>query len=128
MKQNRACEFDSLTIGAQGNGVVKPGNLFEQQFIQQLLAAVKPEIKALIREVIADERGQPLVVGYEEAGRMVGTTYEGIRKLVRKGKLTAVSRSGRNRGIAVSELKDYVQRNQLLPEWYSSSFRASGNG
>jgi hypothetical protein len=126
MKQTPA--FDSLTIEAQRNGIVRAGNLFEQQFIQQLLAAVRPEIKALIKEVIADEGGQPLVVDYEEAGRMIGTTYEGIRKLVRKGKLTAVSRSGRNRGIAVSELRDYVQRNQLLPEWYSSSFRASGNG
>jgi hypothetical protein len=125
MKQTPA--FDSLTIEAQRNGIVRAGNLFEQQFIQQLLAAVRPEIKALIKEVIADEGGQPLVVDYEEAGRMIGTTYEGIRKLVRKGKLTAVSRSGRNRGIAVSELRDYVQRNQLLPEWYSSSFRASGN-
>jgi hypothetical protein len=126
MKQTPA--FDSLTIEAQRNGIVRAGNLFEQQFIQQLLAAVRPEIKALIKEVIADEGGQPLVVDYEKAGRMIGTTYEGIRKLVRKGKLTAVSRSGRNRGIAVSELRDYVQRNQLLPEWYSSSFRASGNG
>jgi hypothetical protein len=126
MKQTPA--FDSLTIEAQRNGIVRAGNLFEQQFIQQLLVAVRPEIKALIKEVIADEGGQPLVVDYEEAGRMIGTTYEGIRKLVRKGKLTAVSRSGRNRGIAVSELRDYVQRNQLLPEWYSSSFRASGNG
>jgi hypothetical protein len=126
MKQTPA--FDSLTIEAQRNGIVRADNLFEQQFIQQLLAAVRPEIKALIKEVIADEGGQPLVVDYEEAGRMIGTTYEGIRKLVRKGKLTAVSRSGRNRGIAVSELRDYVQRNQLLPEWYSSSFRASGNG
>jgi len=126
MKQTPA--FDSLTIEAQRNGIVRAGNLFEQQFIQQLLAAVRPEIKALIKEVIADEGGQPLVVDYEEAGRMIGTTYEGIRKLVRKGKLTAVSRSGRNRGIAVSELRDYVQRNQLLPEWCSSSFRASGNG
>ena len=84
MKQTPA--FDSLTIEAQRNGIVRAGNLFEQQFIQQLLAAVRPEIKALIKEVIADEGGQPLVVDYEEAGRMIGTTYEGIRKLVRKGK------------------------------------------
>jgi hypothetical protein len=48
---------------------------------------------------------------------MIGTTYEGVRKLVRKGKLTAVSRSGRHRGIAIAELKDYVQRSQLIPEW-----------
>jgi hypothetical protein len=125
MKQNPA--IDSLTIGAERNGIVRAGNLFEQQFIQQLLAAVRPEIKTLIKEVIADEGGQPLVVDYEEAGRMIGTTYEGIRKLVRNGKLKAVSRSGRYRGVAVSELKDYVQRNQLFPEWHSSSFRASGN-
>jgi hypothetical protein len=47
---------------------------------------------------------------------MIGTSYEGIRKLVRKGRLTAVSRSGRNRGIAVRELKDYVERSQVMPE------------
>jgi hypothetical protein len=128
MKPNPAFEFDWVTTEARRNGKSRAGSPFEQQFIQQLLAAVRPEIKALIKEVITDEGGPPLVVDYEEAGRMIGTTYEGIRKLVRKGKLTAVSRSGRHRGIAVSELKDYVQRNQLLPEWYSSYFRASGNG
>jgi phage gp45-like len=66
--------------------------------------------------VIADESAPPLIVDYEEAGRMIGTTYEGVRKLVRRGKLTAVSRSGRYRGIAVSELKNYVQRSQVASE------------
>jgi excisionase family DNA binding protein len=93
----------------------REGGFFEQQFLQQLLTAVLPEIKALIKEVMADEVGQPLVVDYDEAGRMIGTTYEGIRKLVRKGKLKAVSRSGRHRGIALAELKDYVQRSQVGP-------------
>jgi len=87
--------------------------MFEQQFIQQLLLVAKPQIRALIREVIADEDGQPLVVDYEEAGRMIGTSYEGVRKLVRKGRLTAVSRSGRHRGIAVEELKNYVERSAV---------------
>ena len=45
---------------------------------------------------------------------MIGTSYEGVRKMVREGKLTAVSRSGRHRGIAVAELKDYVRRNQVI--------------
>ncbi len=96
-----------------------PANIFEQQFVEQLLVAFTPRIKALIQEVIADEGGQPLIVDYDEAGRMLGTTYEGVRKLVRKGKLTAVSRSGRYRGIAVAELRNYVQRSQLVPEWRS---------
>jgi len=91
--------------------------MFEQQFMQQLIVAFTPQIKELIKEAIADEAARPLVVGYEEAGRMIGTTYEGVRKLVRKGKLTAVSRSGRYRGIAVAELKDYVQRSQLSEGW-----------
>lgn len=96
------------------------GHLFEQHFLEQLLAAAQPQISALIKEVITKETSQPLVVDYEEAGRMIGTTYEGIRKLVRKGKLRAVSRSGRYHGIAVQELKDYVQRSQLTPEWRAS--------
>ena len=91
------------------------GRVFEQNFIQQLLVVVRPEIKALVNEVFASEIRQPLVVDYEEAGRMIGTTYEGIRKLVRKGTLRAVSRSGRHRGIAVQELKDYVERSQVSP-------------
>jgi excisionase family DNA binding protein len=90
--------------------------MFEQQFIQQLLTAVRPEIKALIKEVIGDEGGQPLILDYDEAGRMIGTTYEGVRKLVRKGNLRAVRRSGRHKGIAVAELKDYVRRNQVMKE------------
>jgi hypothetical protein len=94
-----------------------PGGVFEQQFVQQLLVAFTPQIKALIKEVLADAGREPLIVDYEEAGRMIGTTYEGVRKLVRSGKLTAVSRSGRHRGIAVAELRDYVQRSQLIPEW-----------
>jgi len=89
-------------------------NSLEQQFIEQLRLAFGPQIKALIKEVIADETTQPLVVDYAEAGLMIGTTYEGVRKLVRKGMLTAVSRSGRYRGIAISELKDYIHRRRVL--------------
>jgi hypothetical protein len=107
MSQRKASEL-ALNPRPRGSSV------FEQQFIQQLLTAARPGIEALIKEVIADERGQPLIMDYEEAGRMIGTTYEGVRKLVRKGKLTSVSRSGRNRGIAVAELKDYVQRSQVI--------------
>ena len=92
----------------------REGSAVEQFLVQQLLSAALPEIRALIKEVIADEVNQPLIVDYEEAGRMIGTTYEGVRKLVRNGKLQAVSRSGRNRGIAVAELKDYVRRCRLL--------------
>jgi hypothetical protein len=91
--------------------------MFEQQFVEQLMVAFTPRIKELIKQVIAAETAPPLVVDYEEAGRMIGTSYEGIRKLVRKGKLTAVSRSGRYRGIAVQELKDYVERSQVMPGW-----------
>jgi hypothetical protein len=103
-----------------------PGGVFEQQFVHQLLVAFTPKIRELIQEVIADEGGQPLVVDYEEAGRMIGTTYEGVRKLVRKGRLTAVSRSGRHRGIAVAELKDYVRRSRVAPDWHTSLHNASG--
>jgi len=88
--------------------------MFQEYFVQQLLAAARPEIRALIKELIAAEGTDQLVVDYEQAGRMIGTTYEGIRKLVRKGRLTAVSRSGRHRGISVAELKDYVQRSQVV--------------
>ena len=111
MCQRTAFEPAPLITGRRNP---KGGNMFEQQFIQQLLTAARPEIKALIKEVIADEGSQPLIVDYEEAGRMIGTSYEGVRKLVRKGKLTAVSRSGRRRGIAVAELKDYVQRSRVM--------------
>ena len=90
--------------------------VFEQQFVEQLLEAFPPRIKCLIKQVIADESAPPLIVDYDEAGRMIGTTYEGVRKLVRKGKLTAVSRSGRYRGISVSELKDYVHRSEVIRE------------
>ncbi len=96
--------------------MAQPPNILEQQFIEQLRLAFAPQIRALIKEVIADETvgSGALIVDYAEAGRLIGTTYEGVRKLVRKGMLTAVSRSGRYRGIAVSELKDYVQRRQLV--------------
>lgn len=91
-------------------------NISEQPFFEQLRIAFAPQIKALIKEVIADETAEsdPLIVDYAEAGRLIGTTYEGVRKLVRKGMLTAVSRSGRYRGIAIAELKDYVQRRRLV--------------
>ena len=119
---NRRTALDLVYASSPANRTSPaiPGSLIEQHFIQQLLVAFTPQIKELIKEVIADDGGQPLVVDYEEAGRMIGTTYEGIRKLVRKGKLTAVSRSGRHRGIAVSELKDYVVRNQVVADWHSS--------
>jgi excisionase family DNA binding protein len=115
VSQRIASEFSSLGSSEKKNFRLTGGSIFEQQFIQQLLRAARPDIEALIKEVIADERGQPLIVDYEEAGRLIGTTYEGIRKLVRKGKLTAVSRSGRHRGIAFAELKDYAQRSRVIP-------------
>jgi len=109
--------FEIAPSGGRKRGQqTNSGGIFEQHLIEQLLLVAKPQIMALIREVIADEGGQPLVVDYEEAGRMIGTSYEGVRKLVRKGRLTAVSRSGRHRGIAVSELKNYVQRSQVMIE------------
>ena len=116
MSQATASKVVQPSRTGTSNSQRPAGGPFEQQFIQQLLVSVTPQIKALIKEVLADEGGQPLIVDYEEAGRMIGTTYEGVRKLVRKRKLTAVSRSGRHRGIAVAELKDYVQRSQLIPE------------
>src|SRR2546425_13305645 len=95
MNQRTVFELAPFSSGERRSPRAGGGGMFEQQFIQQLLTAVRPEIKALIKEVIAAEGGEPLIVDYEEAGRMIGTTYEGVRKLVRKGKLTAVSRSGR---------------------------------
>jgi hypothetical protein len=116
VNQRIGAKLSSFGMAAAVNTRPREGGFFEQQFVQQLLTAVLPEIKGLIREVLADELAQPLLVDYEEAGRMIGTTYEGIRKLVRKGRLKAVSRSGRHRGIAVAELKNYVQRSQLEPQ------------
>ena len=127
MNQRMAFEIDRSGRNRQRESQSNPGSLFEQQFIQQLLLAVKPQIKTLIREVIADGGSHPLVVDYEEAGRMIGTSYEGIRKLVRKGKLTAVSRSGRHRGLAVEELKDYVQRSTVTKPWATSIHSAAGS-
>ena len=109
-------EIAPIPSGDRGTSRARAGSMFAQEFLQQILVAVRPEIRALIKEVIADEGAQPLVVDYEEAGRMIGTTYEGVRKLVRKGKLRAVSRSGRHRGIAIAELKNYVLRSQVAPE------------
>jgi hypothetical protein len=116
MAQRAALEIAPKTGFAGGNHQLNVSGMFERQFVEQLLVAFTPRIKELIKEVIAGEAEPPLIVDYEEAGRMIGTTYEGVRKLVRKGKLTAVSRSGRYRGIAVSELKDYVRRSQLALE------------
>jgi excisionase family DNA binding protein len=113
MNQRMAFELAPSGSSRQLEQQRNPANMFEQQFVQHLLAVAKPQLKALIREVIEDERARPLIVDYDEAGRMIGTSYEGVRKLVRKGRLTAVSRSGRHRGIAVEELKNYVQRSAL---------------
>jgi excisionase family DNA binding protein len=119
---NRPMAFELATPGGsrQRESQPNPSNMFEQQFVQHLLIVAKPQLKALIREVIEDERNRPLIVDYEEAGRMIGTSYEGVRKLVRKGRLTAVSRSGRHRGIAVEELKDYVQRSAVTNRWLTA--------
>src|SRR5262249_7007578 len=116
MGQRMALEMRPAPNLARQGRTPTMGGLFEQQFVEQLLIAFTPRIKELIKQVIAAESA-PLVVDYKEAGRMIGTSYEGIRKLVRKGKLTAVSRSGRYRGIAVAELKDYVQRSELMSSW-----------
>jgi hypothetical protein len=116
MNQRSVFEVAPVPRVDSGDPHTRPDSMFELYFVQQLLAVVRPEIKALIKEVIADEETLPLVVDYDQAGRMIGTTYEGVRKLVRKGRLTAVSRSGRHRGISVAELKDYVQRSQVVPD------------
>jgi hypothetical protein len=127
---NRRRALDLVPGGTHPNSRTETNasSVFEQQFVQQLLVAFTPKIRQLIKEVIADEGGRPLVVDYEEAGRMIGTTYEGVRKLVRKGRLTAVSRSGRHRGIAVAELKDYVQRSQVVGDWHTTIHATSNFG
>ena len=117
MGQRMALEMRPSAGAARQSRPPAMGGMFEQQFVEQLMVAFTPRIKELIKQVISAEAAPPLVVDYEEAGRMIGTSYEGIRKLVRKGKLTAVSRSGRYRGIAVQELKDYVERSQVIPGW-----------
>lgn len=87
--------------------------MFEKEFVQQLLGQAKPILKELIEEVLAEKDGcDVLCVDYEEAGRRIGTSYEGIRKLVRNGDLKAVKR-GRRRGIAVAELTSFIKRNTL---------------
>jgi hypothetical protein len=92
-------------------------DLFGPAFIQQFLVAARPELEALIRDVVEEGSSAEdvLCVPYGEAGRRIGTTYEGIRKLVKKGDLTPVSR-GRRRGIAVGELKAYVERKKVLKQ------------
>jgi hypothetical protein len=42
-----------------------------------------------VKEILAEEHNTNGVISvdYEEAGRMIGTTYEGIRKMVGKGNL-----------------------------------------
>jgi hypothetical protein len=91
-RSERDVRRSSAIVATNGNGVV------ERHMMEQLRLAFAPQIRALIKEVIADETvgSAPLIVDYTEAGRLIGTTYEGVRKLVRKGMLTAVSRSGRN--------------------------------
>ncbi|MGD1095119.1 MAG: helix-turn-helix domain-containing protein [Bryobacteraceae bacterium] len=85
--------------------------MFEKEFVQQLLGEAKPFLKELIEEVLAEKNGSGAIcVSYDEAGRMIGTSYEGIRKMVRKGELRATKR-GRRCGISVSELNDFVRRN-----------------
>jgi excisionase family DNA binding protein len=121
MNQSTALDVTPFKSRNSEKAAGRISSVFEEQFLQQLLLAARPQIEALVREVIAGERSQPLIVDYEEAGRMIGTTYEGIRKLVRNGKLTAVSRSGRHRGIAIAELKDYVHRNQQSAQWHNGS-------
>jgi len=97
-------------------GTTSDNAIVERHMMEQLRLAFAPQIRALVKEVMANETvgSAPLIVDYAEAGRLIGTTYEGVRKLVRKGMLTAVSRSGRYRGITISELKDYIQRRQLV--------------
>jgi hypothetical protein len=116
MRQRTALNFPpGINVHRGIHRATTPSSL-EQQFIEELRLAFGPQIKALIKEVIEDEAvgNTPLIVDYAEAGRLISTTYEGVRKLVRKGMLTAVSRSGRYRGIAISELKDYIQRSRLV--------------
>ncbi len=89
--------------------------MFGLAFVQQFLAAARPELEVMIQDALgfANKGNEVLVVPYEEAGRRLGTSYEGIRKLVRKGDLIATSR-GRRRGIAVSELERYVQQKRVV--------------
>src|ERR1044071_9865531 len=88
--------------GGQGGRECTNGlaGLFGPEFVHEFLAAAKPELETLIRGVVAETQNsrEVLCVPYDEAGKRIGTTYEGIRKLVRKGRLKAVSRSGRRRG------------------------------
>ena len=55
MSQGIALQFARTEKrGSQGTA---DGSVFEQQFIQPLLVALTPQIKALIKEGLADEGG-----------------------------------------------------------------------
>jgi hypothetical protein len=90
--------------------------LFEKEFIKQLPVEFRPDFEALIREVIAtDKQSEPLIVDYGEAGRLIGTTYEGVRKRVKKGDLLASRRRGRFVGIAMKRNSAIRGREQAGP-------------
>jgi excisionase family DNA binding protein len=88
--------------------------VFDKEFIDRLLDVARPDLKALVREVLADQGHhlEPLCVNYAEAARILGTTYEAIRKLVARGVLQATGH-GRKRCIAISELHKYAQGRPL---------------
>ena len=91
--------------------------LFGPEFVQQFLAAARPALEDMMRNVVAatHSANDVLCVPYKEAGAMIGTTYEGILKLVRNGKLTSTSR-GRRRVITIAELKAYIERNKVVKQ------------
>lgn len=100
-----------LEVGAESM------QLFGPAFVEQFLVVAKPVLEVMIRDVVDEGRSASdvLCVPYEVAGKMIGTSYEGVRKLVRKGVLESTSR-GRRRVISVAELKSYVERNKVVKQ------------
>jgi excisionase family DNA binding protein len=86
--------------------------MFAPDYMKQFVKEAEPYLRELVNEILVhkDDSSEVISVDYKEAGRRIGTTYEGIRKMVRKGELKAFKR-GRRRGILVSELKSYAKTN-----------------
>lgn len=86
--------------------------MFAPDYMKQFLTEAEPYLRELVNEILAQNSadGDVISVDYKEAGRRIGTTYEGIRKMVRNGDLKALKR-GRRRGVLVSELTSYAARN-----------------
>ena len=80
--------------------------MFDQEFINEIAKRTAEIIVARLRKEPVSVTKEYLT--YEEVGQMIGRTYDGVRYLVKQGKLPVCDEFGRVPRVYIGDVRAYM--------------------